>query len=113
MATAFPSALYARISPDGYSAEPEYLVTTQKASDGTELRIYNGAAWGCSFKLITRSASERTTLKDHYIDRLGPYRSFTFVSRDDLVERTVRFQEFSGRKTGPVTWEYAITLVSA
>lgn len=107
----FPSSLYARIHPDGYDAEPVFAVTTQKARDLSELRLYHGQEWRCSFRLITRTAAERTTLRDFYAARYGGWDSFFFTSRDDLVQRRVKFAALTGQRIGPNIWEYQITLL--
>jgi hypothetical protein len=112
-ATTFPTDLYARISPDGYENEPTYDVTVQGARDTSELRLYNGESRRISFTLTTRDASERSVLTAYWTARRGRYDSFDFISRDDLATYHVRFEEFSGRKTGPTTWEYSIGLVGS
>lgn len=111
-ATPFPSTLYARISPDDYQAEPVSSVTIQKAADlPSELRILHGDAWACSFKLVTRTAAERTTLRNFYAARHGSWDSFPFTAPDDSSVRQVRFEGFAGKKLGPTVWEYQIALV--
>jgi hypothetical protein len=112
-ATTFPSGLYARISPEGYENEPTFDVTIQGSRDKSELRLYNGESRRISFTLVTRDASERATLTAYWASRHGSYDSFDFISRDDLTTYHVRFDEFSGHKTGPTTWEYAISLVGS
>ncbi len=107
----FPSALYSRISPKDYEADKEDAVTIQQARDLSEFRLYHGTQWKCSFTLICRTAAERTTFRNFRDARYGAWDSFYFTSRDDLVQRHVRFDSCTGKKTGPTTWEYDISLV--
>lgn len=109
----FPAALYARISPDDYEAEPEFSVTRQKAADLSEFRLYNGTAWRCTFVLITRTLAERNTLRSFRDARLGAWDSFWFTAPDDGIQRHVIFDEFTGTKVGPTAYRYQIALLEA
>lgn len=107
----FPTTLYARISPTDYAADKEDANTIQQARDLSEYRLHHGTQWKCSFTLVCRTAAERTTFQNFRDARYGSWDSFYFTSRDDLVQRHVRFDTVVGKKLGPTIWQYEITLV--
>lgn len=108
----WPSSL--RISPDDFEAAPFYANTAQVARDLSELRLQHGEGWRGTFTVRTVGTTERNTLVQFFAARKGGWDSFFFTSPDDSVSRLVKFEADAlvGRKLGPTTWEYRISLVT-